>query len=103
MKKLSFIIACVLMTVIACKDGAKKQVLIEQEVQNIVESFRQKKHLECRAMVLDSANKLADSIILARNTIVDTALVNGKPKKPIKPLIKSSLDTTPVEPLFKKN
>jgi predicted DNA-binding protein (UPF0278 family) len=101
MKKTIVLSLSILSVLVACKDDKQKQQLIDQEVKNAIESFRQKKTLECRAMVLDSANKLADSIVLVRNTVVDTALVNGKPKKPTKPVIKSSLDTTPVEPLFK--
>lgn len=102
MKKIFLFSLSILCVVAACKDDKEKQQLIDQEVKSAVESFRQKKRTECRAAVLDSANKLADSIVLVRNTVVDTALVNGKPKKPTKPLIKSPLDTTPVEPLFKK-
>jgi hypothetical protein len=102
MKKIFILSVTILSLFIACKDDKQKQQLIDQEVKSAVESFRQKKLLECRAAVLDSANRLADSIILVRNTVVDTALVNGKPKKPTKPVIKSPLDSTPVEPLFKK-
>lgn len=100
MKQLYFLFC--LLVFVACKDDTKRQQLIDQEVKNAIESFRQKKLNECRTALLDSANKLADSIILVRNTVVDTALINGKPKKPTKPVIKSPLDTTPVEPLFKK-
>lgn len=103
MKKLFFTTLSMCVILFACKKDNKKQDLIDQEVHNAVESFRQKKLNECRMMVLDSANKLADSIVLVRNTVVDTALINGKPEKPTKPIIKSPLDTTPVSPLFKKN
>ena len=102
MKKLFFLTCSILLVLFACKKDNKKQDLIDQEVRNAVESFRQKKLNECRMAVLDSANRLADSIVLVRNTVVDTALINGKPKKPTKPLIKSPLDTTPVVPLIKK-
>lgn len=102
MKKIFFFTAALSCLLIACKEDNQKQQLIDKEVQSAIESFRQKKRNECRAAVLDSANKLADSIVLVRNTVVDTALINGKPKKPTKPVIKSPLDTTPVEPLFKK-
>ena len=103
MKKLFFLTLSISVVLFACKKDNKKQELIDQEVRNAVESFRQKKLNECRMMVLDSANKIADSIVLVRNTVVDTALINGKPTKPTKPLIKSPLDTTPVVPLFKKS
>jgi hypothetical protein len=46
---------------------------------------------------------LVDSMIVARNTQVDTALFSGKPIKPTKPVIKSPLDTTPVVPILPKN
>ena len=102
MKNTFSFVFCLVFLIVACKQDDKKQELIDQEVKSAIESFRQRKLNECRATVIDSANKLADSIVLARNTVVDTALVNGKPKKPAKPVIKSPLDTTPVEPLFKK-
>lgn len=86
----------------ACNDSQEKQALIEQEIKNAVEAFRQKKLRECYVAAYDSANKLADSIILVRNAVTDTSLFTGKPTRPTKPIIKSPLDTTPVEPLFKK-
>jgi hypothetical protein len=101
MKKLLFLTISISVLLLACKEDDKKQDLIDQEVRNAVESFRQKKLNECRLAVLDSANKLADSIVLVRNTVVDTSLLNSKPTKPTKPVIKSPLDTTPVVPLIK--
>jgi hypothetical protein len=103
MKNTLFCLSFLMFLTVSCnKESEKKQALIDQEVKINIESFRQRKRNECRSMVIDSANRLADSIVLARNTVVDTALVNGKPKKPTKPIIHSTLDTTPVEPLFKK-
>jgi hypothetical protein len=90
-------------TLTSCKKDENKQQLIDQEAQSAVESFRSKQRLKCQIAALDSANKLVDSIIVARNTQVDTSLFSGKPVKPTKPVIKSALDTTPVVPILPKN
>jgi predicted DNA-binding protein (UPF0278 family) len=102
MKK-TIIIAVFISFVMACKKEGNKQQLIEQEVRNAVESFRFKQRSRCQIAALDSANKLVDSIIIARNTQVDTSLFTGKPVKPTRPVIKSPLDTTPVVPILPKN
>jgi predicted DNA-binding protein (UPF0278 family) len=90
-------------TLTSCKKDENKQQLIDQEAQSAVESFRSKQRMKCQIAALDSANKLVDSIIVARNTQVDTSLFSGKPVKPTKPVIKSALDTTPVVPILPKN
>ncbi len=87
----------------ACKKNENKQGLIDQEVQSAVQSFRFKQRTQCEAAALDSANKLVDSLIIARNTVVDTSVFAGKPVKPTKPVFKSALDTTPVVPILPKN
>ena len=101
MKKL-FIILPVLFLLNACKEETNKQILIDQEVSNAVMSFRLKRLRECRMVALDSANKIVDSIIIARNTMIDSSVFSGKPIKPLKPVIKSPLDTTPVVPILPK-
>jgi hypothetical protein len=87
----------------SCKKDEGKQQLIDQEVRSAVESFRFKQRAKCQTTALDSANRLVDSMIVARNTQVDTSLFSGKPVKPAKPIIKSALDTTPVVPILPKN
>jgi hypothetical protein len=87
----------------ACQKEENKQQLIDQEIRNAVESFRLKQRTQCQTAALDSANKIVDSMIVAKNTLVDTSLFSGKPVKPVKPLIKSALDTTPVVPILPKN
>lgn len=102
MKK-TIIIGVFIFFAMACTKDGNKQQLIEQEVRNAVESFRFKQRSHCQIAALDSANKLVDSIIIAKNTQVDTSLFTGKPVKPMKPVIKSALDTTPVVPILPKN
>ena len=99
MKKIFFSIA-VLLVFQNCKNDDPKRQIIAQEVSNAVESYRSKRLADCRTVALDSANKIADSIIIVRNTRVDPSLFIGKPLKPTKPLIKSPLDTTPVVPII---
>lgn len=101
--KRSIIVFIVISFLVACKKDDGKQQLIDFEVRNAVESFRFKQRNQCQIAALDSANKLVDSMIVARNTQVDTALFSGKPIKPTKPVIKSPLDTTPVVPILPKN
>jgi hypothetical protein len=102
MKKITLVFA-VISLLVACKKDDNKQQLVDQEVRSAVESFRFKQRTKCQIAALDSANKLVDSMIVARNTQVDTALFSGKPVKPVKPVIKSPLDTTPVVPILPKN
>ena len=102
MKK-TILLFVLFISLFACKKEENKQQLIDQEVRNAVESFRFKQRTQCQTAALDSANKIVDSIIVAKNTLVDTSLFSGKPVKPVKPLIKSALDTTPVVPILPKN
>lgn len=102
MKKI-ILLFVLLSPLFACKKEENKQQLIDQEIRNAVESFRLKQRTQCQTAALDSANKIVDSMIVAKNTLVDTSLFSGKPVKPVKPLIKSALDTTPVVPILPKN
>ena len=102
MKKMTLLFL-LLSPMFACKKEEDKQQLIDQEIRNAVESFRFRERTQCQTAALDSANKIVDSMIVAKNTLVDTSLFSGKPVKPVKPLIKSPLDTTPVVPILPKN
>ncbi len=103
MKNIFFIIA-IFITFTACSDEEKrKQVAIDQEVKMAVESYRNKRMKECMTVLLDSANKITDSLIVVKMTAFDTSSLFAKPMKPVKPIIKSPLDTTPVKPIIPKN
>ena len=102
MKKI-FLVLIILLPIIACSDTSKrKQEMIDEEVKGTVESYRLRRYRECMSAIIDSANRIADSMIVAKMTAVDTSLLNGRPKKPLKPIIKSPLDTTPVKPILPK-
>ncbi len=97
---LSLIFLC---SILACTDTAKrKQEVIDQEVNSVIESYQQKRYKECMSAIIDSANRITDSLILLKMTAVDTSLLTGRPKRPVKPIIKSALDTTPVKPILQK-
>jgi hypothetical protein len=94
------IVALFLTCMLACNNEIEmRENLIQQEVKNNVEKYKSKKRLECIAAALDSANRITDSIILVKMSAIDTNLLK-RPVKPIKPIIKSPLDTTPVQPIL---
>ncbi len=94
----------IITVVTACENESKrKQKLIDEEVKATVESYRNKRYMECMTAIADSANKLVDSLIVVKMTAGDTSIMMGKPVKPIKPVFKSPLDTTPVQPIIPKN
>lgn len=92
----------ILLLLTACNNEAElKEAFIQQEVKNNIEKYKVKKRMECITAALDSANRIADSIILMKMTAIDTNLLR-RPTRPIKPIIKSPLDTTPVQPILQK-
>ena len=102
MKNLLFAIA-ILSFLTACSDNTKRRKeMIDEEVKSAVESYRSKRLRECMAAITDSANRIADSIVVAQMTAVDSATLLARPKRPIKPILKSPLDTTPVKPILPK-
>jgi F0F1-type ATP synthase delta subunit len=83
-------------------DKKKKQEMIDSEIKNALDSYRQRRRMECLTGITDSANRIVDSLIRIKMTAYDTAMLSRKPLKPIKPIIKSPLDTTDVVPLVPK-
>jgi hypothetical protein len=83
-------------------DKKKKQEMIDTEIKNALDSYRQRRRMECLTGITDSANRIVDSLIRIKMTSYDTSLLSRKPIKPIKPNIKSPLDTTDVVPLVPK-
>jgi F0F1-type ATP synthase delta subunit len=83
-------------------DKKKKQEMIDSEVKNALDSYRQRRRMECLTGITDSANRIVDSLIRIKMTAYDTAMLSRKPLKPVKPVIKSPLDTTDVVPLVPK-
>jgi hypothetical protein len=83
-------------------DKKKKQEMINSEISNALESYRNRRRMECLAGITDTANRIVDSLIRIKMTAYDTSMLSRKPAKPVKPIIKSPLDTTDVVPLVPK-
>jgi hypothetical protein len=101
LKPYSFLAVCLLFFTACNNEAVQREAFIQQEVKSMVEKYKVKKRLECIAAALDSANRITDSIILVKMSAVDTNLLK-RPARPIKPIIKSLLDTTPVQPILQK-
>lgn len=100
MKILIKVVMCLAVIFLGCTDKEKiRESLIETEISARLKAFETKRYNECLTAALDSANRIADSIILVKMTAGDSSALSGKPIKPIKPIIKSPLDTTPVVPI----
>ena len=94
--------ALLLFNFVACSNKYQlKEDIIQQEVEANVEKYKAKRRAECMVAAMDSANKIVDSLIIVKMTAYDTSLLR-RPLKPIKPIIKSPLDTTPVQPILPK-
>ena len=86
----------------ACKDDtAARQARIQEEVQILVDNYRKVRLAECYQTALDSADHLVDSLILAEAQRIDTAALQARPQKPPKVVLKSVLDTLPVQPILR--
>ena len=102
MKCISFLIVLLILFGACDNPQKEKESLIQQEITLTVKNYQTRRRAECMANVYDKANKMADSIIMARaNLTVDSAVLIKKPDKPIKPAFKNPLDSTPVVPLIK--
>ena len=102
MKNIFWAVIIIIIFTACGNEEKRKQELIDEEVKMAVESYRNKRVKECMAVLLDSANKITDSLIVVKMTAFDTSSLFAKPMKPVKPIIKSPLDTTPVKPIIPK-
>lgn len=86
----------------ACKDDtAARQARINAEIEALVDNYRKVREAECYQAALDSADRLVDSLILAEARGLDTAALQARPQKPPKVVLKSVLDTLPVQPILR--
>ena len=84
-----------------CTSEKTKKERIEAEVNSRLAEIITKKHRECLAIARDSADKIVDSLIFSQNLALDSSKIFIKPIKPIKPVLKSKIDTADVIPIFK--
>ncbi len=85
-----------------CTSEKTKKERIETEVKMKLDEIIAKKHLECLALARDSADRIVDSLIFSQNLALDSSKNFIKPIKPLKPILKSKLDTTDVVPIFRR-
>jgi hypothetical protein len=87
----------------SCKeDKSQEKAFVMREVARKVAEYRLQREAECRNAALERANILADSIIFAEAK-GDSAGIMPRPARPVRPVIKSPLDSTEVQPLLPKN
>lgn len=87
---------------IHCTSEKTKKERIEVEVKFKLDEIIAKKHTECLTIARDSADRIVDSLIFSQNLALDSSKIFIKPIKPLKPILKSKLDTAEVTPIFKK-
>lgn len=97
------IIYIIIFSITSCtEDKSEEKAFVAREVARRVADYRLQREAECRAAALERANILADSIIFAEAKS-DTLGIMPRPARPIRPVIKSPLDSIAVEPLLPKN
>lgn len=81
--------------------GSPKQEIVAQKVAEAIGKFREKKALECRATLLQEAEKIVDSLLLAEaQSTVGDSLSHLKPARPAKPAPIPPIDSLQVKPIF---
>ena len=67
-----------------------------------VATFKQKETAKCREALLSTAEHIVDSLLLSEALLgVSDSLARSRPVKPVKPQAVPTIDSSPVEPLFK--
>lgn len=83
--------------------GPDRATLIGQKVSERVEAFRAKKKGECTAALLQRAEHLADSLLLAEaEAALNDSLSRTRPNRPAKPLPLPPIDSLKVQPIFRQ-
>ncbi|MFN0214237.1 MAG: hypothetical protein ACKVT2_08275 [Saprospiraceae bacterium] len=91
-----------LLLVFASCEGDKEAV-IQAKVAERVEAFRAKKVAECRDALLQSAERIVDSLLLseAQNALNDS-LARLRPGRPFQPAVIPPIDSLQVKPIFNR-
>lgn len=83
--------------------GPDKQTVIQQKVNGRVAEFVKKKKEECRISLLEQAEKIVDSLLLAEaQAQLRDSLNRTRPFKPAEPVPVPPIDSAEVKPIFKK-
>jgi hypothetical protein len=78
-----------------------KQDLIQEKVDERIENYLRLMHQKCEERVMERATAIVDSILIEQAKMRKDSMGKlPKPDRPAAPDIKSSVDSTPVAPLF---
>lgn len=84
-----------------CACGPDRQSVIAEHVAKRIAEFKEKQQAKCRADLLETAGKAADSILLeAAKTALLDSLLRARPNRPLKPPAIPPIDTAKVKPIF---
>jgi len=103
--KYSFALLLVCLNFFACEEDQSaelKQKLIAEKVEERVQRLKNNKSIRCREELMENANQMVDSILIARaRANKDTILKPPKPFKPDQPDAFLLEDTFAIQPLLK--
>ncbi len=84
-----------------CACNNRRDLIIQQQVQQNIQEYRKKYRAESEAKFLLEAGHLADSILLAEaRTALADSLARHKPVKPVQPPPIPPIDSAGVKPIF---
>lgn len=77
------------------------EAIVQQKVSERVTVFKAKKSIECRAALLERAERVVDSLLLteAQNSLNDS-LARRRPGRPYQPPAIPPIDSFTVKPIF---
>ncbi len=85
----------------AC-DGSKDKI-VQQKVSEAISKLREKKAAECRSLLIQDAEKIVDSLLLAEAQIdFADSLARARPQKPARPMAVPPIDSLQVKPIFEQ-
>jgi len=95
-----------ILTVISCGSGTDTDSvsLPEREWQGIhhrIEEFTERKRNECIDELMEQAVERVNETLLGMDQLIMIDTITGiyKPRRPMKPILRESKDTTPIRPL----
>jgi hypothetical protein len=105
MNKGYYFLFCGFLFFFSCQAGEKKvltkQEVIAQKIEEKVKRWENSMREKCSENVLEEAQALVDSILIARARLdVDSIPKPEKPIKPQMPVIKELKDTLPIAPIL---
>lgn len=96
-----FLLFPAMLAVVSC--SYDKEEIIAQKVAERVSAFSAKKTEECRERLLNLAEHMADSLLLAEaQTALSDSLARLRPIRPLEPAAIPPIDSLTVRPIFEE-